>query len=286
MHPCFKNQYVQSGLVVTAAAVIFGSIALTGPENHKSLAQPVHVPHASPTDHVLPIFSANNSAIAEGVSNPAPPAASPSPSPITAPNSPTPSPSAPAGTRAPAAPAIPTVVVHVAGLVERPAVYTVPANYRVIDVVRLAGGARPEGDTDAVNLAAHLQDGEQIYIPLHSAVQTGAVLRQPVPAGRLPLVGPAAAMHRTRAGSVRSALPGGYPPRTQKLTDPSQGQVDLNSASPDELMKLPGIGPSTAAKIMDFRKTNGRFTTVDDVMNVKGIGPAKFAKMRPFLVAR
>ncbi|MGA9119050.1 MAG: helix-hairpin-helix domain-containing protein [Bacteroidota bacterium] len=65
-------------------------------------------------------------------------------------------------------------------------------------------------------------------------------------------------------------------------TLPQKGGVNINTAGPDELIRLPGIGPATAQKIVDYRKQNGRFLTVDDLAKVKGIGPKKLEKLRPY----
>ncbi|HET6387249.1 MAG TPA: ComEA family DNA-binding protein [Armatimonadota bacterium] len=172
------------------------------------------------------------------------------------------------------------VVVHVAGRVRAPDVYQLAPTKRVIDAVRMAGGPDPDADLDAVNLAAHLQDGEQIYVPSRQAVATGAALKGPIPIGRAPLAGPLAVSAATHGRGSRG---GPHASRSNKLTDPSQGTIDINTAAAPDLARLPGVGPSTAARILAFRKANGKFTGPADIMNVKGIGPAKFAKMKPFI---
>jgi competence protein ComEA len=184
-------------------------------------------------------------------------------------------------------------VVHVAGQVRHPDVYTLPAAARVADAVRIAGGARPDADLDAVNLAAHIQDGEQIYIPSQKLIDTttmglkpspahGSLPGAPAPPGRIALAGPLTAVKHSLSGQGKER---GTSSKSEKLTDPSQGMVDLNNAGEEDLERLPGVGPSTAARILEFRSTNGKFTSIEDLMNVKGIGPAKFAKMKPFLTA-
>ena len=82
--------------------------------------------------------------------------------------------------------------------------------------------------------------------------------------------------HKKRSGSKHSG-------KIDKLTDPSQGSVDINTAGTDDLQRLPGVGPAMAERIMSARSNDGGFRTVHDLLNVRGIGPKKFAKMEPFV---
>lgn len=144
----------------------------------------------------------------------------------------------------PAATAPTNVVVHVAGQVAAPGVYSLPNGARVDAAVRAAGGAGPGADLDAVNLAAPIADGQRIYVPAEGEVV--AVVASP-------------------------SVPGATVAR---------GPVDLNSATAAEFEQLPGVGPATAAAIVDDRDTNGPFASVDDLDRVPGIGPAKLAALR------
>jgi competence protein ComEA len=153
-------------------------------------------------------------------------------------------PAAPAAVATSTAPALPeTVTVHVVGEVRRPGVYELPAGSRARDAVDAAGGLLGAAEQEAVNLARVLTDGEQLTVPRHGAV-------------------PAAS----------AAGPGGAPA--------AGGKVDLNTATAAELDTLPGVGPSTAAKIVADRTSNGPFRSVDDLMRVSGIGPAKFDALK------
>ena len=82
------------------------------------------------------------------------------------------------------------------------------------------------------------------------------------------------------SGHSRSGSGGGASP---KFKNPGDGIVNINTAGPEELQKLPGVGPSTAQKFIDYRTQIGRFASVDQVQDIKGIGPKKFAKLRPFI---
>lgn len=132
------------------------------------------------------------------------------------------------------------VTVHVTGAVVRPGVYELAAGSRVRAAVDLAGGSTPDGDPNAINLAAVVVDGARVYVPV--------------------------------VGEEVSPSADGEP--TQ------QGPVDVNSASTDVLDDLPGVGPATAAAIVTERERNGPFASVDDLERVPGIGPVKLEGLR------
>lgn len=149
------------------------------------------------------------------------------------------------------------VVVHVAGAVGAPGVQHLAAGSRVVDAVEAAGGASPEADLGRVNLAALLEDGQQVYVPLLGEEA-------------VPTVGPDA---DSSAGGAESgaASDGAAAP---------DNPVDLNRAGVDELQTLPGIGPALAQAIVDHRAQHGRFTSVDQLVEVRGIGEAKLEQLR------
>jgi len=141
------------------------------------------------------------------------------------------------------------VVVDVAGKVRRPGVVTLPVGSRVIDAIRRAGGAQGAADLSSVNLARVLVDGEQILVG-----------RSPVPAAGTAGAGPAT------GGSSGSG-----------------GQVSLNQASLEQLEGLPGVGPVTAQKIIDWRTEHGAFSSLDELLDVDGIGDKTLAELTPHL---
>jgi competence protein ComEA len=157
-----------------------------------------------------------------------------------------------AGATSSALPALlPTVTVHVVGEVRRPGVYALPGGSRAADAVAAAGGMLGAADQCAVNLARVVADGEQVAIP--------------------------------RQGETVSTAPGGGTGRAAKGTKGSK--VDLNTATEAQLDTLPGIGPSTAQKIVADRTANGPFRTVDDLMRVPGIGPSKLEALKDLVNA-
>ena len=163
---------------------------------------------------------------------------------------------------APVAPA-PGVMVHVAGAVRHPGVYELDSGARVVDAVEAAGGALADARLSSVNLARPLTDGEQILVPDEDDPQAPVA---PVTAG----VGAA-------PGAVGGTLPGGAL---------GGAQVDLNSADVAALDTLPGVGPSTAAKIIADREANGPFASAEDLRRVSGIGEKKYEALKDLVCVR
>ena len=139
------------------------------------------------------------------------------------------------------------VVVHVAGAVRRPGVYKLPANARVDDAVRRAGGATHSADLGGLNLAAKLEDGRQVLVPMRIAAGGGAA-------------------------APSAAVAGAAPPPGQPL--------NVNTATLEQLDLLSGIGPATAQKIVDAREERGGFGSIEELGEVPGIGEKRLASLR------
>jgi competence protein ComEA len=138
------------------------------------------------------------------------------------------------------------VVVDVAGDVRRSGLYRLPAGSRVQDAIIAAGGATRKAQLDAVNLAAPIADGEQIVVPGSGA---GGVAAASSPAGSSP-----------------------------------SAPLDLNSATLEQLEALPGIGPVTAQKILDYRQQHGAFHAVTELEGISGFGPAHTAQLKGLVI--
>jgi competence protein ComEA len=159
------------------------------------------------------------------------------------------------------------VVFQVVGCVNKPGVYSLPIGSRVIDAVGTAGGAKQGADLQTINLAAKVEDGSRISVP--SVYETRPM------GGNARGVALRALSQGNGGGGSRS---GG-----DKLRTPGEGLVHINSAAVDELQRLPGVGPVTAEKIIEYRRQVGKFARPEQLMDVRGIGPKKFEKMRPFV---
>ncbi len=163
--------------------------------------------------------------------------------------------------------------VDVAGSVRRPSLYVLPAGSRIMQAIRAAGGPSADADLDAVNLAQKVTDGEKVFVP-----RRGTPLR--------PVSPPEAA-----ASSIASDAPpslvlpktSGKGGHSNKMTAGSGEQIALNTATAEQLERLPGVGPSMAGRILAYRQQAGGFGKSEDLMQVVGLGPKKFAKIAAFV---
>lgn len=181
------------------------------------------------------------------------------------------------------------VRVHVAGAIRHAGVYTLARGARVIDAVTKAGGARADADLDAINLADFIRDGEQIRIPTRqrSSHPTRTASASPMPPRTMSLPRPSAIL-APGAPSPQRTL-GRYPGRSfaaDAVPRRSGGSINVNTAGAAELDELPGVGPATAAAIIDYRRDHGPFQRPEDLLQVRGIGPKKLAKMMDRVTVR
>lgn len=135
------------------------------------------------------------------------------------------------------------MVVHVSGQVINPGIVELTEGSRINDAVKKAGGATRSADFDQVNLAAKLCDGEKVYIPKKGEKAENV-------------------MEQTKSG---------------------QSTVNINTANKDELDDIPGVGPLTAEKIIEYRRTKGAFKKIEDIKNVSGIGDKKFESIKAYI---
>jgi competence protein ComEA len=141
-----------------------------------------------------------------------------------------------------------TLRVYVTGAVDHPDVYVLPQDSIVKDAVEAAGGATEEADLERINLAVTVTDGQHVHVP--------------------------------RQGEEPSPV---EPPSGQPATG---GKVNLNTSDSAALETLPGIGPTLAQRIIDYRQAHGPFERIEDLMQVSGIGQATFEGMKDLLTTR
>lgn len=142
------------------------------------------------------------------------------------------------------------VVVYITGAVPRPGVYALAQGSRVQDAISAAGGFLADAEKSGINLARLVEDGEQLDIP-YTEGSSPVIVDQPTP--------------------------------TQDLGLSGTDLININIASQSELETLPGIGPTTAQKIITYRQQNGPFVKIDDIINVSGIGPGTFERIKDLI---
>ncbi len=140
------------------------------------------------------------------------------------------------------------IYVHVKGQVNNVSVVKLEEGKRVIDAIELAGGATANANTEIINLAAILRDGQEVYVPSNE---------EDIP-------------------NIQSQI-------INNQSSSMDNKININIATVDELQKLPGIGPATAKEIVSFREKNAEFKTIEDIMNVPGIAEGKFNRIKDLI---
>lgn len=153
---------------------------------------------------------------------------------------------------------IETIFVHIAGCVKKEGILELKSNSRIADAIEAAGGLNQDADLSNINLAYILEDGMKIYIPNKNEKQENTLPKNDENVN------------------------------TQENTNKENKiqKVNINTATQTELETLPGIGPSTALKILAYRKEKGKFTNKEQIKEVSGIGEAKYEKIREHITVK
>lgn len=151
------------------------------------------------------------------------------------------------------------IVLHITGAVKQEGIVRIEEGARIIDVVEAAGGLQENADLKNVNLAYIVEDGQKIYIPYISEGDSDVT-------EEIPFVSIGAGENIITDVDTSSNL-----------------KVNINKATQADLQLLPGIGESTAAKIIEHREKNGKFNSTEDIKNVSGIGDAKYENIKDYI---
>lgn len=144
---------------------------------------------------------------------------------------------------------VPPLIIHIAGAVKIPGVYQLKSTDRIIDAVKIAGGATEEANLDLINLAALLKDGQKIIIPYKTYSETGEEI------------------NTNTYNYVASAY---------SSSGSTSAKININTANANMLQNLPGIGPVLSERIIEYRNQNGLFGVIDDIIDVSGIAEKKY----------
>lgn len=165
------------------------------------------------------------------------------------------------------------IVIYIIGEIKKEGVYELEEDSRISDAIEKAGGVKESADLSQINLAYKIEDGMRIYIPKRGElVQNKEKIEdktQEVVTGKSTDI--------TNSTSSNTML------STNKNSKTNIEKINLNKATQTELETLPGIGPSTAEKIIAYRKENGNFKNIEDIMNVNGIGESKYNKIKDLI---
>lgn len=167
---------------------------------------------------------------------------------------------------------MPPLIIHVAGAVKEPGVYSLQGRARVKDAIDAAGGFLPGAAVHYLNLAEALSDGEKIYVPSSKEIDNA-------------LNGMTPFFAQGSGGSPANRVTGSSSPYSSGTGKPGK-PVNINTASEEELDTLPGIGPVLAERIVRSRLEEGPFKSVDDLMRVRGIGKGLMENLREFATVK
>ena len=146
-----------------------------------------------------------------------------------------------------------TIVVHVSGAVNKEGIVELEENSRIADAIEKSGGLKDDANMNEVNLAYKLEDGMKIYIPSNKDQEV------------------------QERGNISSVV------ESNATNKKANSKVNINTAPQEELDSLPGIGPSTALKIINYRKEHGKFSKIEELKNVSGIGDSKFNQLKDLI---
>lgn len=165
------------------------------------------------------------------------------------------------------------IIVHISGAVNKEGIVELKENSRIADVIEEAEGLKEEACIDEINLAYVLEDGMKIHIPTKEEINSKKELESQE--------------YITKSSGTNieddSKSNNNSSQSSNGTTLVQNSKININTATQTELETLPGIGPSTAVKIINYREQQGKFKSVEDIKNVSGIGDSKFNKIKDLI---
>ncbi len=164
------------------------------------------------------------------------------------------------------------IVIYITGAVKKEGIYEIKENSRISDAIEAAGGLLENANIKDINLAYIIEDGVKIYIPTNEEVNKKEI--------KVDIKQENTYVSKESEGIKTNTS---YIENSKSSKNNKNEKLNINTATQTELETLPGIGPSTALKIINYRKENGKFNSVDDIKKVNGIGDSKFDKIKDFI---
>lgn len=155
------------------------------------------------------------------------------------------------------------IVVYISGAVASPGVITIGGDKRLDDAIKMVGGLAKDADINRINLAMNLEDSQHYIIPYKGQDDQG--------------------LEAGQSGQARGQVSGSGGQVGGPGQGSSDGKININTADEKSMESIPGVGPATAKKIVDYRTKQGKFASIEDIKNVSGIGDKKFESMKDFI---
>ncbi len=170
------------------------------------------------------------------------------------------------------------ILIHVSGAVNKEGIVELKINSRIADAIEQAGGFREDASTEDINLAYKLEDGMKIYIPTKQEKEQQKQ-QQNQEQGKN--------QNSDNTENYVTTSSGIFTDEQNSNANQEQNpKVNINTATQTQLETLPGIGPATASKILEYRKEKGKFNSIEDIKEVSGIGDAKFEKIKDYITIK
>lgn len=158
------------------------------------------------------------------------------------------------------------IIVHITGAINNPGIVKLPLDSRISDAINQSGGLTSDADISSINLAYKLDDGQKIYIPYITTPPDSSISENYI----------------TSDAGYNIIEDTSYLDNNSKDID----LININIATQTELETIPGIGPSTALKIIQYRNENGRFNSIEDIKNINGIGESKYENIKSYITIK
>lgn len=153
------------------------------------------------------------------------------------------------------------IIVYITGAINNEGVYDIEENSRIADIIEKAGGLKENANVKNINLAYKIEDGMKIHIPAENEI-----IDEIADETNIYII--------NEKNNLQNS-------NEKKST--SNNKININTATQTELETLPGVGPSTALKIIEYRKENGKFNNIEDIKKVSGIGDSKYSKVKDLI---
>jgi len=159
-----------------------------------------------------------------------------------------------------------SIIIHITGAITNPGIIELPINSRIADAVNTAGGFTTDANINSINLAYKLEDGQKIYIPYINDTANYTI------------------NNYISYDSGNNVIIEDNSYSNNRYED--NELININTATQTELETIPGIGPSTALKIIEYRSQNGKFNSIEELKNINGIGDSKFENIKNYITIK